>query len=196
MALLIGIVEAPFTSSTPSATIHSPPSCTPASSSNEMQSRHRWKTPQFLHGEYEFPVHQAVNHQPMLCGVDVRHVRAAGGSDVMQRRRRNDSHRFLQRSRDVKIEAEGVGRMSAAMGYAFRILESRAFAIGDEIVRADDHSLGVRQLPGCRFCRGEAQSTGQCCSALEKLPSIRLSGTHCPLPLERSAYRDFASGTM
>src|SRR5580692_1268106 len=93
IALLMGRVDAPFTSSAPSATNHVALSCRPHSLNrverstpvhsallhvlvrrigavcntlDEMEPGDRRETSQVRHGENPGPVHQAVNHQSVL----------------------------------------------------------------------------------------------------------------------------------
>src|SRR5260221_2210600 len=108
----MGMLDAPFTSSAPSATNHfalpfrphslsSVESSTPVHSEqlvipcvsctvfcrplcrfpgafDEMQPGDRREALQVVHGECQRIIHQAVNRQGVLAGIDVRHVGAAG----------------------------------------------------------------------------------------------------------------------
>src|SRR5882724_8739203 len=108
IALAIGMLEAPFTSSAPSATNHvallfrphslssvesrTPvhleqlvipcdsctvfcrPLCRFPGAFDEMQPGNRREALQVVHGEGQRIIHQAVNRQGVLAGIDVRHV--------------------------------------------------------------------------------------------------------------------------
>ena len=92
------------------------------------------KTLELVHGENQRPVHHAVDHETMLAGIDVGNKRAAMCRRVEERRRRDNPDRILKRSQDVKREPEFIRRMPLGHGLAYRGDETRALAIGDQLV--------------------------------------------------------------
>ena len=63
----------------------------------EMNARYGGKALQIIHAELQRPVDHAVNHQPMLLGIDIRHDRPAMRPDEVKRRWCDNAHQILQR---------------------------------------------------------------------------------------------------
>ena len=148
---------------------------------DEMQAGDGREALQVLHGENQRTVHHAVDHEPMLAGIDVRDVGATGRPHEVERGWRDHPHRILKRARHMKHEPEGIGRRPAAdgMGYADRGHETGAIAVGDQLLAAlDERGL----VCGCLAARGRdgshGQTTGQRGAALQESPSIRSFRTH------------------
>src|SRR5262245_237932 len=78
----------------------------------------------------------------------------------------------------MKDEPEGVGRRPAAVGDTHRGDETRALAVGDQILVAFEHFWGRRDLAdrGCSSSQGE--TTGQRGAAFQEFPSSRLFRAH------------------
>src|SRR5580693_2917822 len=94
IALASGMLDAPFTSSAPSATIQDAALCTPASLSSR-DSGTPVHSAQLLHGENQRPVHHSVDHETMLPGVDVGNKSATMCRRIEERIGRDHSGRIL-----------------------------------------------------------------------------------------------------
>ena len=76
---------------------------------DEMQPGDRREALQVVHGEGQRPIHQAVDHQSVLLGIDVRHEGAAGRRHIVERRWRDHADGILQRRGHVEHLPEHVG---------------------------------------------------------------------------------------
>src|SRR5712691_2352513 len=86
----------------------------------KMNAGYRREALQLVHGENQRTVHHPVNHQTMLLGIDVRNVKAAVGSHIMERGRRNNPYRLRKRSHYMKRKPKGIGRRSPFGWLAYR----------------------------------------------------------------------------
>ena len=127
---------------------------------DEMLASHRGHALQILHTKHDRIIHHAVNHQPMLIRIDVRHKGAARSAHIVERGGGDLTHRILQRCSNMKVQAKGIRRFPPAMGNTHRIHEAGARAIGCHFVRTADKSpwLGCYRhmfmiLPKSRFYR-------------------------------------------
>src|SRR6185312_3713856 len=97
--------------------------------SNALQKMHAGygrETLYLVHGEYQRPVHHAVNHETMLPGIDLRNKGASVGGHIMERGRRDHPYRILKRSNHMKHQPKGIGRWSSLGGLAERGHEAGA----------------------------------------------------------------------
>ena len=63
----------------------------------EVNSGYRREALYFLHGEDRGAVHHAVNHEPVLAGINIRDMIIVHNNEMV-RGRRDDSDRILKRS--------------------------------------------------------------------------------------------------
>ena len=87
---------------------------------DEMKAGDGREALQVVHGERQRTVHQAVDHQTVLPGIDVREEGATGRRQVVERGWRDHPDRILKRRRHVKRQPEVIGRRPAAVGDAHR----------------------------------------------------------------------------
>src|SRR5215510_4991400 len=113
----------------------------------------------------------------MLLGIDLRDVGTTGRPHEVERGWCDHAHRILKRRRHMEDEPEVIGRRPAAVGYAYRVHETRADAVGDQILVALDHWWGRRCLAD-RGGRCSQQTADQCRAAFQEFSSTRLFRTH------------------
>src|SRR5262245_7972032 len=77
----------------------------------------------------------------------------------------------------MKDESEVIGRRPAAVSYAYRVDETRADAVGDQILVALNHCWGCRCLAD-RGCRCPQQTADQCGAAFQEFSSTRSFRIH------------------
>src|SRR5262249_19587351 len=77
----------------------------------------------------------------------------------------------------MEDEPEVIGRRPAAVGYAYRVDETRANPVCDQILVALDHWWGCRCLAD-RGGRCSQQTADQCGAAFQEFSSTRLFRTH------------------
>ena len=158
---------------------------------DEMQPGDGRKALQVGHGEGQGPIHQAVNQQSVLRGIDVRHVGAFGRRHIVERRWRDVADRILQRRGHVEHLPERVGRRPAAdrVRDAHRGHVFGALAVFDQLLGAHDH-----RIDGCR-CRArrmvvflcvdryaQRHSAGQHGAALQDLSAVSSFRIHQSFP--------------
>jgi hypothetical protein len=130
-----------------------------------------------------------MDQERVLRGIDVRQEGATGRRPVVERGRCDDSDGILKRGRHMKYEPEGIRRRPAAVRYADRGHEMRAFAVGNQLLVAPDHlrsgcwclASGCRRLAARGRYGSQGQATGQGGAVLEEFPSIKSFRTHRPL---------------
>ncbi len=151
---------------------------------DEMNARHGRKPFQVLDGERQRTVHQAVNHETVLLGIDVREECATGRPHVVERGWRDHPDRVLKRGRDMKREPPVIRRGPAAVGDAHGRDARRSLAVGDLVLAFFDHRRRVVCLVarGCLAARGRCGSQGETPSqrgaALKEFPPSRSFRTH------------------
>ena len=101
---------------------------------DEVNARHGRQPLQLVHREDQRPIDHAVDHQFVLARIDVRHERAAMRRHVVERRRRDDADRVLQRREHVKRQPVHVGRHAFGDRHAHGLHEVRALAVRDELL--------------------------------------------------------------
>ena len=161
-----------------------------------MQAHDGRQALQVLHRERQRTVHQAVDHQGVLPGIDVRQEGPTRGRHVVERGRRDHAHGILKRGRHMKHEAEGIGRRPSAVRNAHRSDEMGPLAVCDQLLAAPDHLRGRWFRRWClasrRRYRSQRQTTSQRGAALEEFPSIKSFRTHRSL-LRKSDCQEIAS---
>src|SRR5262249_57861850 len=111
-----------------------------------MKAGHGREALQILHSEGQRTVHHPMDQETMLLGIDLRDVGTTRRPHEVEGRWCDHAHRILKRRRHMEDEPEVIGRRPAAVGYAYRVDETRADAIGDQILIALDHWRGRRGL--------------------------------------------------
>src|SRR5216683_3395530 len=100
---------------------------------DEMDTGNGWQALQFIHREDERPVHNAMDHEAVLAGINVRKASTAPRHE-MESGRRDDSRRILKRRQSLAHLArrQAVNNVTwTSEGYrANGILESRTHAVG------------------------------------------------------------------
>src|SRR5262245_15445215 len=144
---------------------------------HEMQPGHGREALQILHGEAQRTVHHSMDQETMLLGIDLRDVGTTGRPHEVERGWCDHAHRILKRRRHMEDEPEVIGRRPAAVSYAYRVDETRADAVGDQILVALDHWWGCRCLAdrGCRCSQKTADHRG---AAFQEFPSSRSFRIH------------------
>ena len=87
---------------------------------DEMQAGDGREALQVVHGEGQGPIHQAVNHQRVLLGIDVRHEGAAGRRHIVERRWRDHANRSCSGEAIWKALPNTSGEGLPPMGCAMR----------------------------------------------------------------------------
>ena len=144
---------------------------------DEMNAGYIGESLQVVHGENQRPVHHAVNHEPMFPGIDFRNVGTTVCSHVMERRRRYNPHRVLQRGQYVKHEPKGIRRGPLRHRYAYRSHETGALAIGDQFLTRTFSAQVAGRLAAGGPQRARRQ-TGRRGATFQKSPSIRFFRIH------------------
>src|SRR5262245_57092794 len=142
-----------------------------------MKPGHGREALQILHGEGKRTVHHPVDQETMLLGLDLRDVGTTRRPHEVERGWCDHAHRILKRRRHMEDEPEVIGRRPAAVGYAYRVDETRSDAVGDQILVALDHCWGCRCLAD-RGCRCSQQTADQCGAAFQKFSSTRSFRIH------------------
>ena len=173
---------------------------------DEMQPGDGRKALQVRHGEGQGPIHQAVNHQSVLLGIDVRHVGAFGRRHIVERRWRDHADRILQRRGHVEHLPEHVGRRPAAdrVRDAHRGHVFGALAVFDQLLGAHDHRIDG----GCCRARtrcmvvflcvdryAQRQPAGQRGAALEEISAVSPFRIHQSFPRKMTRRRNHAPRT-
>ena len=109
---------------------------------DEMQAGDGREALQVLHGEGQRTVHQAVDHQAVLTGIDVREEGSTGRRVVVERGWRNHPDGVLQRRCHMKRQPEVIRRRPAAVGDADRRHMLGAIAVGDLISSSSPLIIG------------------------------------------------------